>query len=101
MFKRFFTLDNWDQILIDTVSICYNHDRKSPTAVYVEVTGETVEQDIDKRHPFFTDKRVKKELELLQRTILTPVMIEVTLEHLMHLMIGIKSIRKLLIQWLI
>ena len=61
MFKSFFTKEKCDQILIDTFTICYNHDRKSPTAVYVEVTGETVEQDIDKRPPFFTDKRVKKE----------------------------------------
>ena len=61
MFKSFFTKEKCDQILIDTFTICYNHDRKSPTAVYVEVTGETVEQDIDKRPPFFTDKRVEKE----------------------------------------
>ena len=61
MFKPFFTKEKCDQILIDTFSICYDHDRKSPTAVYVEVTGETVEQDIDKRPPFFTDKRVQKE----------------------------------------
>ena len=61
MFKSFFTKEKCDQILIDTFTICYDHDRKSPTAVYVEVTGETVEQDIDKRPPFFTDKRVKKE----------------------------------------
>ena len=47
--------------MIDTFTICYDHERKSPTAVYVEVTGETVEQDIEKRPPFFTDKRVKKE----------------------------------------
>jgi len=61
MFKSFFTKEKCDQILIDTFTICYNHDRKSPTAVYVEVTGESVEKDIDKRPPFFTDKRVKKE----------------------------------------
>ena len=61
MFKPFFTKEKCDQILIDTFTICYNHERKSPTAVYVEVTGETVEQDIEKRPPFFTDKRVKKE----------------------------------------
>ena len=61
MFKPFFTKEKCDQILIDTFSICYDHDRKSPIAVYVEVTGETVEQDIDKRPPFFTDKRVQKE----------------------------------------
>jgi len=61
MFKSFFTKEKCDQILIDTFTICYDHDRKSPTAVYVEVTGETVEKDIDKRPPFFTDKRVKKE----------------------------------------
>ena len=34
---------------------------KSPTAVYVEVTGENVVKDIEKRPPFFTDKRVKKQ----------------------------------------
>ena len=61
MFKPFFTKEKCDQILIDTFTICYNHERKSPTAVYVEVTGETVEQEIDKRPPFFTDKRVEKE----------------------------------------
>ena len=61
MFKSFFTKEKCDQILIDTFTICYDHERKSPTAVYVEVTGETVEKDIDKRPPFFTDKRVKKE----------------------------------------
>ncbi len=61
MFKSFFTKEKCDQILIDTFTICYDHDRKSPTAVYVEVTGESVEKDIDKRPPFFTDKRVKKE----------------------------------------
>jgi len=61
MFKSFFTKEKCDKILIDTFTICYDHDRKSPTAVYVEVTGETVEKDIDKRPPFFTDKRVKKE----------------------------------------
>ena len=46
--------------MIDTFTICYDHERKSPTAVYVEVTGPTVIEDIDKRPPFFTDKRVKK-----------------------------------------
>ena len=61
MYKSFFTKEKCDQILIDTFTICYDYDRKSPTAVYVEVTGETVEKDIDKRPPFFTDKRVKKE----------------------------------------
>ena len=61
MFKSFFTKEKCDQILIDTFTICYDYDRKSPTAVYVEVTGETVEKDIDKRPPFFTDKRVRKE----------------------------------------
>ena len=61
MFKPFFTKEKCDQILIDTFTICYDHERKSPTAVYVEVTGETVEQDIEKRPPFFTDKRVQKE----------------------------------------
>ena len=61
MYKPFFTKEKCDQILIDTFTICYDHERKSPTAVYVEVTGETVEQDIDKRPPFFTDKRVEKE----------------------------------------
>ena len=61
MYKPFFTKEKCDQILIDTFTICYDHERKSPTAVYVEVTGETVEQDIDKRPPFFTDKRVQKE----------------------------------------
>ena len=61
MFKPFFTKEKCHQILIDTFTICYDHERKSPTAVYVEVTGDTVEQDIEKRPPFFTDKRVKKE----------------------------------------
>ena len=39
MFKSFFTEEKCDQILIDTFTICYDHERKSPTAVYVEVTG--------------------------------------------------------------
>ena len=39
MFKSFFTKEKCDQILIDTFTICYDHERKSPTAVYVEVTG--------------------------------------------------------------
>ena len=60
-FKSFFTEEKCDQILIDTFTICYDHERKSPTAVYVEVTGPTVIEDIDKRPPFFTDKRVEKE----------------------------------------
>jgi len=60
-YKPFFTKDVCDQILTDTFTICYDHERKSPTAVYVEVTGETVVKDIHKRPPFFTDKRVKKE----------------------------------------
>ena len=34
-FKPFFTKDVCDQVLIDTFSICYDHERKSPTAVYV------------------------------------------------------------------
>ena len=59
-YKSFFTKSACDQVLTDTFTICYSHDRKSPTAVYVEVTGDTVEKDIDKRPPFFTDKRVKK-----------------------------------------
>ena len=46
--------------LASTFTICYDHERKSPTAVYVEVTGPTVVEDIDKRPPFFTDKRVEK-----------------------------------------
>jgi len=57
-YKHFF--HNCDQVLIDTFSICYSHKRKSPTAVYVEITGDNVVKDIDKRPPFFTDKRVKK-----------------------------------------
>ena len=61
MFKSFFTEEKCDQILIDTFTICYDHERKSPTAVYVEVTGPTVVEDIDKRPPFFTDKRVEKD----------------------------------------
>ena len=60
-YKPFFTKEVCDQILTDTFTICYDHERKSPTAVYVEVTGETVVKDIHKRPPFFTDKRVKKE----------------------------------------
>ena len=60
-FKSFFTEEKCDQILIDTFTICYDHERKSPTAVYVEVTGPSVIEDIDKRPPFFTDKRVEKE----------------------------------------
>lgn len=60
-YKPFFTKEVCDQILTDTFTICYDHERKSPIAVYVEVTGETVVKDIHKRPPFFTDKRVKKE----------------------------------------
>ena len=46
-YKSFFTKSVCDQVLTDTFTICYSHDRKSPTAVYVEVTGDTVEKDID------------------------------------------------------
>ena len=60
-YKQFFTKENCNQVLIDTFSICYDWKRKSPTAVYVEVTGENVVKDIEKRPPFFTDKRVKKQ----------------------------------------
>ena len=55
-YKQFFTKENCNQVLIDTFSICYDWKRKSPTAVYVEVTGENVVKDIEKRPPFFTDK---------------------------------------------
>ena len=60
-YKQFFTKENCNQVLIDTFSICYDWKRKSPTPVYVEVTGEDVVKDIEKRPPFFTDKRVKKQ----------------------------------------
>ena len=60
-YKQFFTKENCNQVLIDTFSICYDWKKKSATAVYVEVTGENVVKDIDKRPPFFTDKRVKKQ----------------------------------------
>ena len=99
-FKSFFTKEKCDQILIDTFTICYDHERKSPTAVYVEVTGPTVVEDIDKRPPFFTDKRVEKDYRKHQKTIRTQVTIEVILVHQMLHMIGTKSIRKQHIQWL-
>ena len=57
-YKQFF--EDCDQVLTDTFTICYSHKRKLPTAVYVEITGEQVVKDIEKRPPFYTDKRVKK-----------------------------------------
>ena len=49
------------KILTDTFTICYDFERKSPIAVYTEVTKETVDLlNIDPRPPFFTDKRLDK-----------------------------------------
>ena len=59
--KKHFTKDVCDKILTDTFTICYNFERKSPIAVYTEVTKETVDLlNIDPRPPFFTDKRLDK-----------------------------------------
>jgi len=57
--KKHFTSDVCDQILTDTFTICYDYERKSPIAVYTEVTAKTVNLlNIDPRPPFFTDKRL-------------------------------------------
>ena len=57
--KKYFTSDVCDQILTDTFTICYDYERKSPIAVYTEVTAKTVNLlNIDPRPPFFTDKRL-------------------------------------------
>lgn len=59
--KKHFTKKACDQILTDTFTICYDFERKSPIAVYTEVTKETVDLlNIDPRPPFFTDKRLDK-----------------------------------------
>ena len=59
--KKHFTKDVCDQVLTDTFTICYDFERKSPIAVYTEVTKETVDLlNIDPRPPFFTDKRLDK-----------------------------------------
>ena len=59
--KKHFTKDVCDKILTDTFTICYDFERKSPIAVYTEVTKETVDLlNIDPRPPFFTDKRLDK-----------------------------------------
>ena len=59
--KKHFTKDVCDKILTDTFTICYDFKRKSPIAVYTEVTKETVDLlNIDPRPPFFTDKRLDK-----------------------------------------
>ncbi len=61
--KKHFTTGVCDQILTDTFTICYNFDRKSPIAVYTEVTAQTVNlKDIDPRPPFYTDKRLDKKV---------------------------------------
>ena len=57
--KKHFTSDVCDQILTDTFTICYDYERKSPIAVYTEITAKTVNLlNIDPRPPFFTDKRL-------------------------------------------
>ena len=57
--KEHFTKEKCDQILTDTFTICYDFERKSPIAVYTEVTAKTVNLlNIDPRPPFFTDKRL-------------------------------------------
>ena len=57
--KEHFTKEKCDQILTDTFTICYDFERKSPIAVYTEVTAKTVDLlNIDPRPPFFTDKRL-------------------------------------------
>ena len=59
--KKHFTKDVCDKVLTDTFTICYDFERKSPIAVYTEVTKETVDLlNIDPRPPFFTDKRLDK-----------------------------------------
>tara|TARA_B100001113_G_scaffold184010_1_gene150814 strand:- start:1335 stop:2174 length:840 start_codon:yes stop_codon:yes gene_type:complete len=61
--KKHFSNDVCDQILTDTFTICYDHKRKSPIAVYTEVTAKTVDLlNIDPRPPFFTDKRLDKKV---------------------------------------
>ena len=59
--KKHFTKNVCDKVLTDTFTICYDFERKSPIAVYTEVTKETVDLlNIDPRPPFFTDKRLDK-----------------------------------------
>ena len=61
--KEHFTKEKCDQILTDTFTICYDFERKSPIAVYTEVTAKTVDLlNIDPRPPFFTDKRLDKKV---------------------------------------
>ena len=61
--KEHFTKEKCDQILTDTFTICYDFERKSPIAVYTEVTAKTVNLlNIDPRPPFFTDKRLDKKV---------------------------------------
>ena len=91
--KKHFSNDVCDQILTDTFTICYDHKRKSPIAVYTEVTAKTVDLlNIDPRPPFFTDKRLDKKLQLILKIIIILVMIVVIWVHLMHLMIGLKKL---------
>jgi len=57
--KKHFTKGVCSQILIDTFTICYDYDRKSPIAVYTEVTADRVNfLNIDPRPSFYTDKRL-------------------------------------------
>ncbi|MDP7368343.1 MAG: DNA/RNA non-specific endonuclease [Candidatus Pacebacteria bacterium] len=59
--KKHFTEEVCDQILTDTFTICYDYKRKSPLAVYTVVTAKTVNlKNIDPRPPFYTDKRLEK-----------------------------------------
>ena len=59
--KKHFTKNVCDKVLTDTFTICYDFERKSPIAVYTEVTKETVDLlNIDPSPPFFTDKRLDK-----------------------------------------
>lgn len=61
--KKHFTKDVCDKILTDTFTICYDYKRKSPIAVYTEVTADTVNLlNIDPRPHFFTDKRLDKKV---------------------------------------
>ena len=98
-YKQFFTKENCNQVLIDTFSICYDWKRKSPTAVYVEVTGENVVKDIEKRPPFFTDKRVRNSIEQPVKTTPSQDMIEVTLGHQTPVTTGTRNIRRRPTQW--
>ena len=65
---------------------------KPPTAVYVEVTGDTVQKDID-NVLFHTDKRVKKAFRTTSKDY-TNTGYDRGLKRSMHSMIGIRSIKK-------